>query len=179
MFGIVLICVLISDLCLIVTDDDEDVVCIEAPVLTNAQARTLRPVARNGGVVLVLLNGEGSKSATTPDRAGQFKKQRKAHHEYHGMLPRDWSWEACSPLLSDAENIDFDIYKQAGILMELSCMELLQNRKCKQAAYSAVPLWQFKWQATSSSNGYAVYELLCPMRHMYNCKVGLRIVKGP
>ena len=36
MFGIVLICVLIGDLCLVVMDDDEDVVCIEAPIPSNA-----------------------------------------------------------------------------------------------------------------------------------------------
>ncbi len=37
MFGIVFICALISDMCLVVMDDDEDVVCIEAPVQTNAR----------------------------------------------------------------------------------------------------------------------------------------------
>ncbi len=65
MFGIVLICVLIGDLCLVMMDDDEDVVCIddEAPVPTNA--RTPRPVARNGGAVRVRFNGEGSKSASS------------------------------------------------------------------------------------------------------------------
>jgi hypothetical protein len=38
-------------------DDDEDVVCIEAPVPTNA--RTQRPVAHNGEAVRVRFNGEG------------------------------------------------------------------------------------------------------------------------
>jgi hypothetical protein len=60
--GIVLICVLIGDLCLVVMDDDEDVICIEAPVPRNA--RTPRPVARNGWAVQVSFNGEGTKSAT-------------------------------------------------------------------------------------------------------------------
>ena len=58
MFGIVLICVLIGDLCLVVMDDAEDVVCIEAPVPTNACSP--RPVARNDGAVRVRFNGEGS-----------------------------------------------------------------------------------------------------------------------
>ncbi len=67
-------------------DDDEDVVCIEAPVPTNA--RTPRPVARNGGAVRVRFNGEGSKSASSPVRAGKFKKQRRADREY--VLPKEW-----------------------------------------------------------------------------------------
>jgi hypothetical protein len=85
-FGIVLICVLIGDLCLVVMDDDEDVVCIEAPVPINA--RTPRPVARNGGAVRVRFNGEGSKAASSPDSAGKIKKQRRADREY--MLLKEW-----------------------------------------------------------------------------------------
>ncbi len=80
MFGIVLICVLICDLCLVVMDDDEDVVCIEAPVPSNASMPRL--VARNGGSVRVRFNGEGSMSASSPVRAGKFKKQRRAHQEH-------------------------------------------------------------------------------------------------
>ena len=80
MFGIVLVCVLIGDLCLVVMDGDEDVVCIEAPVPSNAS--TQLPVARNGGAVRVRFNGEGSKSASSPVRAGKFKKQRRADREY-------------------------------------------------------------------------------------------------
>ncbi len=69
MFGIVLICALIGDLCLVVMDDGDDVVChgIEVPVPTNA--RTQRPVARNGGAVRVRFNVESSKSASSPVRA--------------------------------------------------------------------------------------------------------------
>ncbi len=66
-------------------DDDDDVVCIEAPVPTNA--RTQRPVARKGGAVRVRFNGEGSESASFPVRAGKFKKQRRAHREY--VLPKE------------------------------------------------------------------------------------------
>ncbi len=61
-------------------DDNDDVVCIEAPVPTNAW--TQRPVARNEGAVQVRFNGEGSKSAPSPVLAGKFKKQRRAHREY-------------------------------------------------------------------------------------------------
>ncbi len=65
MFGIVLICVLIGDLCLVMMDDDEDVVCIEAPVPPNARTpRQEGPVARNGGAVRVRFNGESSEGLT-------------------------------------------------------------------------------------------------------------------
>ncbi len=57
-------------------DDDEDVICVEAHVPTNA--RTPRPVDRNDGAVHVHLNGEGSKSSSSSDRRGILKKQQKA-----------------------------------------------------------------------------------------------------
>ena len=41
---------------------------LETPVL----------VASNGGTVRVRSNGEGSKAASAPDRAVEFKKQRRA-----------------------------------------------------------------------------------------------------
>jgi hypothetical protein len=71
-------------------DDDEDVVCIEAPVPTNAS--TQRPVAREGGAVQVRFNGAGSKSASSPVRAGKFKKQRRANREY--QWPKEWEVSA-------------------------------------------------------------------------------------
>jgi hypothetical protein len=74
-FGIVLICVLIGDLCLVLMDDDEDVVYIEAPVPSNAS--TQRPVARNGGAVQVRFNGEGSKPASSPVRAEKNQEAAK------------------------------------------------------------------------------------------------------
>ncbi len=67
----------ISDLYLVVMDDDEDVVCIETPVPINA--RTQRPVACNGGAVRVRFNAEGSKSPSSSVCAGKFKKQQRAH----------------------------------------------------------------------------------------------------
>ncbi len=67
-------------------DDDEDVVCIEAPVSSNA--RTPHPVACNGGAVRVRFNGEASKSASSPVRRGKFKKQGRAHREY--VRQKEW-----------------------------------------------------------------------------------------
>ena len=45
----------------------------------------------------------------------------------------------------------------------------------------SVHLWQLRRQATSASNGFAIREFQCPMRHLCKCKcnVGLRIVEGP
>jgi hypothetical protein len=119
-FGIVLICVLIGDLCLVVMDDVEDVVCIEAPVPSNAC--TPRPVARNGGAVRVRFNGEGSKSASSPVRPGKFKKQRRADREY--VRPKEWKvvrrYATGGRAQLDVEDIDFAIYKKARELMESS-----------------------------------------------------------
>ncbi len=71
-FGIVLICALLGDLCLVKMDEDDDIVYIKPPVPTNS--RMPRPVARNGGAVQVRFNGERSKSASSPVCAGKFKK---------------------------------------------------------------------------------------------------------
>jgi hypothetical protein len=92
-------------------DDDEDVVCIESPVPSNA--RTPRPGARNGGAARVRLNGEGSKSASSPVRPGKFKKQRRAHREY--VRPKEWKvvrrYATGGRAQLDTEDIDFDIYQ--------------------------------------------------------------------
>ena len=113
-------------------DDDEDVVSIEAPVPTNA--RTQRPLARNGGAVRVRINGEGSKSASSPVRAGKFKKQGRAHSEY--VRPKEWKVVRRYPTgghaLLDAEDIEFDIYKRAREFMELSCMKMLPEQEAGQ-----------------------------------------------
>ena len=120
MFGIVLICVLIGDLCLVVMDDDDDVVCIEAPVPPNA--RTPRPVARNGGAVRVRFNGEGSKSASSPVCPTKFKKHRRVPREY--VRPKEWKvvrrYATGGRAQLDVEDIDFAIYKKARELMESS-----------------------------------------------------------
>jgi hypothetical protein len=49
-------------------------------------------LARIGRAVRVRLNGEGSKSASSPVRAGKFKKQRRALREY--------VWLVCTCCLS-------------------------------------------------------------------------------
>jgi hypothetical protein len=175
-FGIVLICVLIGDLCLVVMDDDEDVVCIEAPVPTNA--RTPRPVARNGGAVRVRFNGEGSKSASSPVCPTKFKKHRRAPREY--VRPKEWKvvrrYATGGRAQLDTEDIDFDIYKKARELMESSGMIMLPQQEVQAGG---VHLWQLRRQATSASNGFAIREFQCPMRHLCKCNVGLRIVEGP
>ena len=80
MFGIVLNCALIGDLCLVEMDSDDDVVCIEAPVASTAS--TPHRVKRNGGAVRVRVNGEGSKAASSLGRSGKFKKQGRAPPQY-------------------------------------------------------------------------------------------------
>jgi hypothetical protein len=157
-------------------DDDEDVVCIEAPVPSNAS--TPRPVARNGGAVRVRFNGEGLKSASSPVRAGKFKKQRRADREY--VRPKEWKVVRCyatgGRAQLDTEDIDFDIYKQARELMELSSMKMLPQQEVQAGC---VHLWRLRRQATSASNGFAIREFQCPMRHLCKCYVGLRNVEGP
>ena len=106
-------------------DDVEDVVCIEAPVPSNAC--TPRPVARNGGAGPVCSNAEGSKSASAPDRAGKFKKQRLAPPPY--VWPNQWQiirrYRTCIRARFDEEDISFDIYQRARDLMELSGNKML------------------------------------------------------
>ena len=135
MFGIVLICVLIGDLCLVVMDDDEDVVCIEAPVPSNA--RTPRPVARNGGAVRVRFNGEGSKSASSPVCPTKFKKHRRAPREY--VRPKEWKvvrrYATGGRAQLDVEDIDFDIDKRARELMESSVMFLAHEHVRRDEFY--------------------------------------------
>ena len=101
-------------------DDDDDVVCIEAPVPPNA--RTPRPVARNGGAVRVRFNGEGSKSASSPVCPTKFKKHRRAPREY--VRPKEWKvvrrYATGGRAQLDVEDIDFAIYKKARELMESS-----------------------------------------------------------
>ncbi len=44
---------------------------------------------------------------------------------------------------------------------------------------SGLHLWRLRRQANSFSNGFAIRDFQCPMRHMYKCNVGLRVVEGP
>jgi hypothetical protein len=126
-------------------DDDEDVVCIEAPV--RSQASSPRPVARNGGAVRVRFNGEISKSASSPVRTEKFKKQRRADHEY--VRPKEWKlvrrYATGGRAQLDTEDIDFDIYKQACESMESSGMKMLPQQEVQAGG---VHLWQLRRQAT-------------------------------
>jgi hypothetical protein len=157
-------------------DDDEDGVCIEVPVPSNAC--TQRPVARNGEAVRVRFNGEGSKSASSPVRAERFKKQRRAHTEY--VLPKEWKvvrrYATGGRTQLDTEDIDFDIYKKARELKGSSGMIMLPQQEVQ---VGGVHLWQLRRQATSASNGFAIREFQCLMRHLCKCNIGLCIVEGP
>ena len=76
----------------------------------------------------------------------------------------------------DTKDIDFDFYKTARELMESSGMIMLPQQEVQAGG---VHLWQLRRQATSASNGFAIREFQCPMRHLCKCNVGLRIVEGP
>jgi hypothetical protein len=71
-----------SDLCqrLVDMDEEELVAIIEQP--DGSMLDTPVGVARNGGVGRVRSNAEGSKSASAPDRAVKFKKQRQTPPNY-------------------------------------------------------------------------------------------------
>ncbi len=135
--------------------DDEGVVCIEAPVPSNAGAP--RPVARNGSAVQVRFNGEGLKSASSPVCIEKFKKQRRAGREY--VLLKEWKlvrhYATGGRAQLDTEEIEFDIYKQDRESMELSGMKMLPQQKVQAGG---VHLWQLRRQATSASNSFAIRE---------------------
>ena len=59
--------------------------------------------------------------------------------------------------------------------MELSGLKMLPEQEVQAGG---VHLRRLTLQASTASNGYAVREYACPMRHMYKCKVGLRIIEG-
>ncbi len=66
---------------------------------------------------LALMDGEALKSASSPVRAGKFKKQQRAWREY--VRPKEWK-DVCHYATSgraqlDAEDIEFDIYKKSEI----------------------------------------------------------------
>jgi hypothetical protein len=134
-------------------DDDEDVVCIEAPVASTSS--TPRRVARNGGALRLRFNGEGSKAASLPVRPGKFKKHRQAHVEYVRL--KEWKlvrrYETGDRAQLDAEDIEFDIYKHARELMELSGIKMLPEQEVQAGG---VHLWRLIRQATTASNGYAI-----------------------
>ena len=96
------------------------------------------------------------------------------------MRPKEWKVSRRYPTggraLLDSEDIEFDIYKRARELMESSGMKMLPEQEVQAGG---LHLWRLRRQANSFSNGFAIREFQCPMRHMYNCNVRLRIVEGP
>ena len=75
----------------------------------------------------------------------------------------------------DSEDNNFDNYQRARDIMHLSGLRMLPEQEVPE---SNVHLWQLVRQASNASNGAAIREFACPMRHMCKCKVGLRIVEG-
>ena len=75
----------------------------------------------------------------------------------------------------DAGDIEFDIYKRARELMELSGLKMLPEQEVQAGG---VHLWPLTRQGSTASNGYAIREYTCPMRHMYKhrgagpCRLG-------
>ena len=63
----------------------------------------------------------------------------------------------------DAEDIELDIKKRARELMELSGLKMLPKQEVQAGG---VHLWRLTRQANTASNGYAICEYACPMRHM-------------
>ena len=100
-------------------------------------------VARNGGAGRVRSNAEGSKSASAPDRAVKFKKQRQAPEKY--VRSKQWKlvsrYRTCIRARFDAEDIKFDIYEKACQLMELSGHRMLPEQ---DEAPNGLHLWTFK-----------------------------------
>ena len=72
---------MICDQRLVEMDDDERVAIVEQP--DGSMLDTPVRVARNGGAGPVRSNAQGSKSASASDRAGKFKKQRRAPPKYN------------------------------------------------------------------------------------------------
>ena len=59
--------------------------------------------------------------------------------------------------------------------MELSGQKMLP---CQDEPPNGLHLWTFKRQANAASNGVTIREFQCPLRFIFNCRVGLRTVEG-
>jgi hypothetical protein len=131
-------------------DDDEDVACIEAPFPTHARthARLLAMAGQSESVFT--FNGEGSKSASSSVRAEKFKKQRRAHREF--VWPGDWSVVRRYPtggrMQLEAEDIDFDIYKQTRELMKPSGMKMLPEQEVQASSVHLLDYGNFNGRQT-------------------------------
>ena len=116
-------------------DSDDDVVCIEAPVASNAS--TPYRVKRNGGAVRVRFNGEGSKSASSPVRslAGNLKKQGRAPRQH--VRSKDWNVVRRYPTdgraLLDPKDTEFEIYQLARDLMHMSGLRMLPEQEVPES----------------------------------------------
>ena len=156
-------------------DEEELVVIIEQP--DGSMVDTPVRVARNGGAGPVRSNAEGSKSASASDRAGKFKKQRRAPPKY--VRPEQWKlvrrYRTCIRARFDQEDISFDIYQRARDLMELSGHKMLPEQEPPK---KGLHLWTLKRTANAVSNGVSIREYACPLRFRCNCRVGLRVVQG-
>ena len=146
---------MICDYCFVGMDDNRHVVVIEQP--DGAMLDTPVRVARNGGAGRVRSNAEGSKSTSTSDRSGKFKKQRRAPKKY--VRPKEWKlvrrYKTCYGARLDDEDIKFDMYQKARAFMELSCHRMLPDQ---DEAPNGLHLWTFKRQANAASNGVTIRE---------------------
>ncbi len=121
---------MICDQRLVDMDEEELVAIIEKP--DGFMLYTPVRVARNGGAGRVRSNhdAEGSKSASAPDRAVKFKKQRRAPTKY--VRPNQWKlargYRTCIRARFDEEDISLDIYQRARDLMELSGNKMLPEQ---------------------------------------------------
>ncbi len=116
---------MICDQRLVDMDDDERVAIVEQP--DGSMLDTPVRVTRNGGASRVRSNAEGSKTSSASDRAGKFKKQRRAPPKY--VRPKQWKlvhrYRTCICSRFDDEDISFDIYQRARDLMERSGNKML------------------------------------------------------
>ena len=126
---------MICDQRLVEMDDDERVAIVEET--DGSMLDTPVRVACNGGAGPVRSNAEGLKSASASDRAGKFKKQRRADREY--VRPKEWKvvrrYATGGRAQLDTEDIDFDIYKKAREFMESSGMILAHEHVRRDEFY--------------------------------------------
>ena len=137
----------------IVMDDDDDVVCIKVPVGTRSKGRHAELLATEGPSESVLMVKVRNPHLLI--RSEKIKKQQRAPREY--VLRREWkvvrSYATGSSAQLDEENINFDVYKRARELMELSSMIMLPEQ---EGQAGCLHLWTLIRQASTASNGYAV-----------------------
>ncbi len=95
------------------------------------------------------------------------------------MLPKEWKivsrYATGGHTQLDEEEIDFDIYKRARESMKMSGMKMLPKQEVQAGG---VHLQQLNRQAISASNGFAIREFSCPMRHLCKCKFVCALLRG-